>query len=501
MTSRRKTSNDYHNLAKSRGFSWLGPDLPERVIEKTLWQCKLGHQWETSYNKIQSGRGCSICAGNAKKTVNDYQVLAASREMAWVASQIPKNVSKPTEWECSQGHQWKESYTNIRRGYGCAVCNGVAKKTQKDYLELASARGFTWLESSLPKNTLTATNWKCNKNHTWSASFNSIQTGSGCPTCAGNKPKNKNDYMLLAKKRGFIWSSNSLPKNSQTPTEWICSHGHRFQSRYHSIARGAGCPTCYRLKKPGLSTVRKTSRDYHKLAAIRGFEWLGDVEPDNIRASTIWQCGEGHIWNAKYRNINRGSNCPTCKGTRKKNELDYQLLAEKMGIKWLGTELPKNVSTPTDWNCSHGHQWRARYSSLARGLGCPFCAGNAPKIELDYYVLAELRGFEWIGDQLPKTVLIKTLWMCEKHHVWKSTYDSIRRGNGCPQCASTYPKDIQDYTDLAKAKGLKWVGGKLPKNIRTKTTWECRHRHRFEANYNYVHNGKKCPTCRQIDRP
>jgi very-short-patch-repair endonuclease len=58
--SRRRKPDDYHTLATSRGFSWLGPEVLRNNI-KTRWQCAKAHVWEAGYNDIQSGNGCPFC--------------------------------------------------------------------------------------------------------------------------------------------------------------------------------------------------------------------------------------------------------------------------------------------------------------------------------------------------------------------------------------------------------------------------------------------------------
>ena len=55
-----KTEKDYHDLAKLRGFQWLGP-MVDRVTKKTWWECPKGHRWETYYSNTQQGAGCPIC--------------------------------------------------------------------------------------------------------------------------------------------------------------------------------------------------------------------------------------------------------------------------------------------------------------------------------------------------------------------------------------------------------------------------------------------------------
>ena len=58
---------------------------------------------------------------------------------------------------------------------------------------------------------------------------------------------------------------------------------------------------------------------------------------------------------------------------RRKTPADYQALAKKRGFRWLGPEV-RNVKTKTRWKCSLGHTWKTGYDSIQRGHGCPICA-------------------------------------------------------------------------------------------------------------------------------
>ncbi len=73
-----KKEVDYYNLAAERGFEWLGPAVNTTRI-KTWWQCERGHRWAARYSNIQQGSGCPACAGKARRTAEDYRILAAKR--------------------------------------------------------------------------------------------------------------------------------------------------------------------------------------------------------------------------------------------------------------------------------------------------------------------------------------------------------------------------------------------------------------------------------------
>jgi L-alanine-DL-glutamate epimerase-like enolase superfamily enzyme len=216
-----KTTADYRALAKERGFCWLGPEV-SNTHTKTSWECEKSHRWEAPYSSIQQGSGCPFCAGLAPKTPADYHDLAKERGFHWLGPEV-SNTKTKTSWECAQGHHWEAPYHDIQQGYGCLICAGKAPKTPADYHDLVKERGIHWLGPKVP-NVSTKTSWKCEQGHRGEAPYSSIQQGSGCPFCAGLVPKIPADYHDLARERGFHWLGPEV-SNSRTKTGWECKQG------------------------------------------------------------------------------------------------------------------------------------------------------------------------------------------------------------------------------------------------------------------------------------
>jgi very-short-patch-repair endonuclease len=114
----------------------------------------------------------------------------------------------------------------------------------------------------------------------------------------------------------------------------------------------------------------------------------------------------------------------------------------------------------------------------------------------DYLAMAEERGFTWLGPEVPNTAT-KAWWKCENNHSWAATYGNIRQGYGCPFCAGKAPKTPEDYREIARQRGYRWLGPEVP-NVNTKTTWECEQGHRWEATYSHIQRGSGCPVCLDI---
>lgn len=231
---------------------------------------------------------------------------------------------------------------------------------------------------------------------------------------------------MLARTHGFKWIGVTLPRNNKIKTRWKCLKcEYEWEAKYNSIQQGYGCPYC-------AGHVKKIKSDYYKLAESRRFKWVGKVLPKNIQTKTWWECIKcGYKWEARYNDIYNGNGCPSCSGRLCKTEKDYYELAKNRGFKWIGP-FPRTTGCKTWWECKREHRWQAKYNKIQQGEGCPVCIRIS---DIEYYNVGRSRGIFWVGIVLPKNVLTKTLWKCEKcGYGWKTSYASIQQGSGCPHC-------------------------------------------------------------------
>lgn len=240
-----------------------------------------------------------------RRTEQDYKALARETGFKWLGGQLPKTTNTKTLWQCPKGHQWQATFQGIRFGHGCPHCRS---KDESDYRDLAKERGFEWLGKRVPETTFNKTRWRCSEGHIWLARYADIGQGSGCPECANNAKRYGPDkYHEVGQLAGLKWTGESLPKNTTCKTLWACENGHILKKTFHEIKQpltegGGGCPLCSKISEA----------DYHTLAKDRGFLWVGGNPPQTVTDKTLWKCGRGHVWEAKYNNIQNGTGCPVC---------------------------------------------------------------------------------------------------------------------------------------------------------------------------------------------
>ncbi len=112
------------------------------------------------------------------------------------------------------------------------------------------------------------------------------------------------------------------------------------------------------------------------------------------------------------------------------------------------TQVTPTASYRAKWKCKNGHTWEtsvANRVSKARGRRseCPVCKNRKLGTSTMLYNVAPTLLTEW--DYLsnkhvtPESVLIgrtKVWWKCKKGHSWAaSTYNRVRRRQGCPKCS------------------------------------------------------------------
>ena len=243
--------------------------------------------------------------------------------------------------------------------------------------------------------------------------------------------------------------------------------------------------------------IRKTPSDYRALAATRGWTWLGPAVTSS-RATTRWRCAAGHVVSARYSNVQQGTGCPACSGRARKTAADFRALGRQKGLRWLGQRaLP--TALKTRWRCAAGHGFRASYNTVQAGHACPACAGRLPRVAADYRRIGREHGLTWLGP-LPPLTSVPTRWRCQAGHVWTTRLDTVRRGHRCPHCSGHAPKTAADYRALARARRYRWRGQTLPPNTATKTLWECSLGHRWSQRYSALQQGSGCPTCARRGR-
>lgn len=113
---------------------------------------------------------------------------------------------------------------------------------------------------------------------------------------------------------------------------------------------------------------------------------------------------------------------------------------KNIGVK--PAELTPDSTRKVWWLCSAGHEWEAAVYSRSKGSGCPFCSRSSKK-EAAYLALAKPNLIrDWHptrnGALNPRNVRSnhpeKVWWICASGHEWQDTVKNRLSGRGCPEC-------------------------------------------------------------------
>lgn len=112
----------------------------------------------------------------------------------------------------------------------------------------------------------------------------------------------------------------------------------------------------------------KTLDDYQRLGELTGL-MLVSLPPKSVLLPAEWQCtlcGRTHLRSySKLKYAERGCRC---QGEVGKSADDYRSLAQRLGLKWIGRQIPQTVQHTTPWAAFNGDLFEASYHELGYAL-------------------------------------------------------------------------------------------------------------------------------------
>jgi len=145
--------------------------------------------------------------------------------------------------------------------------------------------------------------WQCRKGHRWESTPGSIKSDTRCPFCAKKVKGTLEEMIKIASERGGRCLSEKYI-DRKTKLLWECSEGHQWEGSPDSIIRGSWCPVCAPDKIA--DKLRLNIDKMKELAKSKGGKCLSKIYTD-VHTKLLWECSEGHQWEAKPRYIKRGN--------------------------------------------------------------------------------------------------------------------------------------------------------------------------------------------------
>jgi hypothetical protein len=512
-----------HPKLAKEAHGWDPTSITAGSGKKVKWKCPKGHIYESVVvSRTGLNTNCPICSGRQVLAgFNDIASLfpkLAKEAFGWSPKEFTPGSNFKKEWKCSKGHRWVAviSQRTRKNGSGCPYCSGL--KTLPGFNDLKSSNSkiakeaFGWDPSTVAPQSNKKKDWKCKKNHVYSASPAERFGGNGCPICSGQKIlKGFNDLKTLLPALALEadgWDPSKIGPGSSKKLAWKCNHGHKWKAIVYSRKNGNGCPVCAGKKIVvgfnDLATVNP------KLAA-EAFGWDPKKVTVSNGKSKKWKCQNGHKWDAPVARRSAGSGCPYCAG--QKVQVGFNDLATvnpKLAAEAFGWD-PKSTTISSDriekWKCPLGHIYVSAVKSRTKGTQCAVCSGQKVQIGFNDLVTTDpvvaKEAFGWDPKTVTRGSTSKKLkWKCPKGHIYETTpHERTRedgKNSGCGVCASKivligYNDLYSIYPEIAMQangwdpKTVTFASGKMK-------SWKCHEGHTWNAIVSSRRiNG--CPTC------
>ncbi len=299
------TLADLRLMALDRGGKCLSTKY-EGIWEHYLWECKDGHRWTATAEKIRHhDTWCPTCARQSQYTIDDLHALAARFKGVCLSTRVT-TIHDHYRWRCELGHVFTMTAHGVQQGHFCMRCRGRLPDTLARLQRIARRKGGKVLSDYV--NATTKIHLECKQEHRWWTMPHLIIKGHWCALCNrgghSTAPLSIETMRAMAKERGGACLSTTYV-NLRTPLEWRCAFRHEWTATGGSIRHGhTWCPTCA-WRYPG------TLDGMQRLAADRNGKCLS-TECNSHRTMLVWQCERRHRFEATAMAARSGVWCPRC---------------------------------------------------------------------------------------------------------------------------------------------------------------------------------------------
>lgn len=356
--------------------------------------------------------------------------------------------------------------------------------SQDEWDDRARAVGAEWVRPVTSAKTRTPISClTCRRE--WLAFPDAVPRGTGCSACAGARttPGKRAEEAVAI---GCEWTEEV--RGTHQPTGIRClACGHEWRAMPTNVQQGKGCPECGKVKYGLKQRAPQEQRD--QLAATVGCEWLEPCTTNNVpTAIRCLTCG--HEWMARPGDVQQGKGCRMCAHNAPVSQEERARQAARLGLEW--TEPCGAGHRQTGVRClTCGYEWRTRPTGVARGSGCPNCAGQiVGQVARD--AQAGSVGIEWTERCVSR--ITPTGARCLTcGYQWKAKPGDVQAGNGCPRCAGKRLEQ-SDWDRRIAAVGGEWLG--KVRVVRERVPARCLTcGEEWRALPDSVAQGRGCPNC------
>lgn len=412
------------------------------------------------------------------------------------------------EWECSEGHTWKQTWKKINQNTWCKRCrakeaNENRKLTIESMHEIAKQKNGKCL-SNFYFNSRTKLKFKCKRKHVFEITPKSLRKGSWCKKCSSieiheNKKPTMDEIREIARKRGGNCLSTSYV-NAHKKLKWECSNGHRWNATLHNVKnRDSWCNSC---NQNGGIKEEKCRNILEQLLDVK-FEKTRKVLEDNLELDgynkdlnlAFEYQGEQHYYFIKKMHH-------TKEKFKRRIELDEIKIHDCKNKDINLLVIPYWVSKSDENLISY-------IKTMLEKMNVFFDETvNASEIKIDLFVnkmdkihdIAISKGGRCLNEYYKGTSEYYD-FECKRGHRWKTTGNAvIHQGSWCQKCYGNAKYSLEQMNVLALKLGGKCLSNEYI-NTKKKMVWECSEGHAFEKSFEKIRDNKTwCTICRKNDK-
>ncbi len=505
-------------------FEAINPNievLGNYVNSKTriLVRCRVcGHEWSPSAGSLLQGTGCPACAGNLKKTQEQFNAeVETINPNVEVIGKYTGHHNKIHVRCMACGFEWTPFANSLLKGYGCPSCaNHIPRSKEQFVAELTEINPDVEVLGEYV-NTQTKVEVRCKTcGHIWSPVASSLLQGTGCSKCArrriaDSRRKTQSQFVdELAEKNPYIEVVGRYIA-SQAHIRVRCGIcGHEWDGIPLNLLHGMGCPNCSHVQtsfveqfifhalERSLGARRVRSRD-RKAAGIELDVYVPEKRLAIEFGSWFWHSNKLDDDAQKRRRCTElGIRLITvydCMNTTK----DVYGLTDVIGysINLAAPESRSDLISLTnmllaecDYTSPHEDSFwrqvaRAAYRSSRRKTTKQFMeevyAANPCIVVSGEY----------------RSTSHKVSVRCKEcGHEWEAYPSNLLRGHGCPACAGRAPKTQAQFVSQLTNKNpdIEVLGSYV--NSGTKVHVRCKTcRHEWDSLPGNLLKGNHCPEC------
>jgi hypothetical protein len=369
-----------HKLARKRGGECLSKNYIN-ARTKLLWKCSQGHKWKAKPNDIQQGYWCPYCAGKIRLTIEIMRQIAQERGGRCLSKKYINNSTKLL-WECTEGHKWRAKPNSIQQGTWCPTCSsGLGERICREFFEQIFKKPFpksypSWLKNE--RNNQMELDGYCK-----SLKIAFEHHGGQHYSSDSLFIRNESDFDLrksddIHKRELCNKHKVKLIEVPEIPRFLPVNEIKPFLFK-ECAKKGIEVPKNYEQIKIDLKRAYSTPfakealHAFRKIAVQKGGRLISSKYVNNF-TKLIWECANGHRWEAVPNSVQQGKWCAICSNRKKLSIEMMHQIAKERGGKCL-SEIYINNHTKLLWECAKGHKWEAVPKEIKnRNSWCPVCA-------------------------------------------------------------------------------------------------------------------------------